>query len=695
MGVFKKLFSILLCIFTIIFTFTWVNNHLRMPAITVRGRMMRYVAIKQHKSSNNYFNRSKVKAVPGPFQESTSPPRERDSLRFHTIPDKEVDSLRNIAVKLNDPGIQSPGKAKDSFEGQMTCKLPKIDPFDKEVLPFIKHPRRFECKKIQEEFSYIERELIYLNKTVFENYKKKTKRRIKCFWKYLFKKEGHKNGIKNTKLAKLTAAEPIKFPSSGMVQVECFVGKKGKRKHVYFNVHVQTQPIKEPLQKPTEDELSVYMLIFESMATARFKRHMKSIDKLLKERQTFFFDGYTKVADNTYVNLVPMLTGLRANNGMMNMKDEFHRKYRKINSFDEVEDFIWKSFSRKNYTTAFFENAVKLSTFGYGKKVGFKSAKPFDYFYRPYFLQHKVLSKHSTKYCFGNEPFVSTQMKLAHNLFDWYGNKQKLFVVNILTEPGHGDENDIERADDLIADSLRKLFSKNSFNRTLIFLMGDHGPRYGDVRLTRNGYFEERLTFLSVVTPPWFHTKYPNLTNKMKVNQKRLATPFDVHQTLKDILEGNYRGGQLKYKTQRGISLFDEIPWNRTCTTAGIPQLYCPCYNKPKETVIDTPLSKKLADIMVQHINLMLSKRKLNVKCATLKLDSIRQVTLMNENGDEVLYKVLIRATPGGGLFEGLVTKNKDSFSIPDGAVSRLNLYGRQGKCIKSGFQKYCYCNEQ
>ena len=608
--------------------------------------------------------------------------------------DKEPDFLNNTPTKVDDSGKQTLVKAEDLFEDQMACKLPKIDPFDKEVLPFIKHPRKFKCKKIQQEFSYTDGKLVYLNNTLLQSYKKQTKRRIKCFWRYLFKKEGHKNGIKDTKLAKLTASEPIKFPSSGMVQVECFERKKEKRKHVYFNVHVQTQPIKTPLQKPTENELSVYMLIFESMATARFKRHMKSVEKLLKERQSFFFEGYNKVADNTFVNLVPILTGLRANNGQPDMKDEFHRKYPKINSYDEIDDFVWKSFSKRNYTTAFLENAFKLSTFGYGKKVGFKSAKPFDYFYRPYFLQHNVLSKHSTKYCFGNDPFVTTQMKLAHDLFGWYGNKQKLFVLNIITEPGHGDENDIERADDLIADSLRKLFKKNSFNRTLIFLMGDHGPRYGDVRLTRNGYFEERLTFLSLVTPSWFRTKYPHLVKNLRVNQKRLTTPFDVHQTLNDIWNRNYRRGQPSYKSQRGISLFDEIPLNRTCLTAGIPQLYCPCY-KPKETSIETPLSKKLARLLVDHINSMLSKRKLDVRCATLKLDSIRQITLMDKNKNELLYKILLRTTPGRGLFEGLATKNKDGISIHDGAVSRLNKYGRQGNCIKSGFQKYCYCKKQ
>ena len=123
--------------------------------------MMRYVAMKQQIRSNPDSSRSKVKVVAGPFQELTSLPKERESLRFKTIPmrikdlvehedlekDKEPDSLKNTPTKTNEFGKQTLVKAEDLFEDQMACKLPKIDPFDKEVLPFIKHPRKFKCKK--------------------------------------------------------------------------------------------------------------------------------------------------------------------------------------------------------------------------------------------------------------------------------------------------------------------------------------------------------------------------------------------------------------------------------------------------------------------------------------------------------------------------------------------------------------------
>ena len=74
-------------------------------------------------------------------------------------------------------------------------------------------------------------------------------------------------------------------------------------------------PIEKSLHKPTKKELSVYLFIFESMSSARFQRHMTSLKTLIKSREGYMFEGFNKIADNTYINVVPMLTGMRANTG--------------------------------------------------------------------------------------------------------------------------------------------------------------------------------------------------------------------------------------------------------------------------------------------------------------------------------------------------------------------------------------------
>ena len=635
--------------------------------------------------------------------------RKRSRLKMKVSVHRE--SQKNVVHIQNNEDVQN--VATNSHTGaHMSCRFPYIDPLETDVLRYLKHPKSFKCKKIQEYFSFIDHNAneVRLNATLFE----RNVSRVTCYWKYLSKKVGHKNGIDESLPKLFATTDPVPFPESGMIQVECYQKRKKKKnqlKRVYFNVHAKSQPIKTPLHAPDSQQLSVYIVIFESMSTARFSRHMTSLTEFMAKNSAFTFEGYSKVADNTFVNIVPVLTGLRANKGQRGMGDEFHAKNKNIQSYDEVDSFIWKDFARKGYVTAFVENESKIGAFSYGKKVGFKQAKPFDYFFRPYFFRQLKMKKKSSNFCFGNDEVFASQLNLTQELFEEYGNRQRLFAINIITKPGHDEENDVERIDDTLAQSLNRLHQKDAFNKTIIIMMGDHGPRFGKVRLTKNGYFEERLTFFSMILPKWFRKKYSQIVRNLRKNRNRLTTPFDVHQTLKTILNGNYDKLQQTtssvYKHQlRGIELFREIPNNRTCRSAGIPQFYCPCF-ETKENKVDSKLSKKLARDLVTNINGMLRKRKYDSKCVELQLKEVLQVTSMKDDSLSKentssssswpgLYKIVVETKPGGGIFEGFLLYNKKLKQTKfEETVSRLNLYGRHGKCIDSGFEKYCYCKDQ
>lgn len=86
--------------------------------------------------------------------------------------------------------------------------------------------------------------------------------------------------------------------------------------------------------------------------------------------------------------------------------------------------------------------------------------------------------------------------------------------------------------------------------------------------------------FMYAILPKSFQEKFPLATKNLKINSKRLTTHFDVFETLKDLsnLKKNVlsdekvkqRVDDLKEKLPRGISLFLEIPGERTCESAGI-----------------------------------------------------------------------------------------------------------------------------
>ena len=87
------------------------------------------------------------------------------------------------------------------------------------------------------------------------------------------------------------------------------------------------------------------------------------------------------------------------------------------------------------------------------------------------------------------------------------------------------------------------------------------------------------MPFFSVLMPQEFQDKFPNEMKNLRLNSRKLTTPFDVYETLKGFL--NFKKPKSKNKKllplSRGISLFDYIPANRTCENANIEAHWCSC----------------------------------------------------------------------------------------------------------------------
>jgi hypothetical protein len=90
---------------------------------------------------------------------------------------------------------------------------------------------------------------------------------------------------------------------------------------------------------------------------------------LLQNMSAFELNGYNKVADNTFVNIVPMTTGkfVKELPWIEDMKHVPFDKY----------DFIWKKYSQHGYRTLYSEDAPGIQIFDY-LKAGF-SKFPADY----------------------------------------------------------------------------------------------------------------------------------------------------------------------------------------------------------------------------------------------------------------------------------------------------------------------------
>jgi len=77
------------------------------------------------------------------------------------------------------------------------------------------------------------------------------------------------------------------------------------------------------------------------------------------------------------------------------------------------------------------------------------------------------------------------------------------------------------------------------------------------------------MPFLAVRIPRWFSERFPQAAANLRLNSDRLTTPFDLHETLMDVVDME-RSRHVTEGRPRAYSLFQNIPDDRTCADADI-----------------------------------------------------------------------------------------------------------------------------
>ncbi|CAL8096510.1 unnamed protein product [Orchesella dallaii] len=396
------------------------------------------------------------------------------------------------------------------------------------------------------------------------------------------------------------------------------------------------------------DRLSVLILGLDAQSHMNFIRQMpRTYNFLTKNLSSIGMYGYTKVGDNTFPNVVTLLSGL-------NVEELEKVCWPTKQSFFDSCPFIWKKFADSGYRTSLAEDSVWMGTFNYEKK-GFLHP-PTDYYLHPMSLLMAKKIGHETwanaKLCYGPrlafevllDYIVKTAVTFRYSLYFQFVWANSLFH-DYLNNPRLGDE--------LLYMTLEFLSNNSFFNNTAFILLSDHGIRWGSIRSTYQGKIEERMPLAYFTFPLWFRRKYPQAMRNLRKNVLRLTTPFDVHETLKDILSisqgkhvrfdswdvekssryegestigssGKRGGGSSKSdeKPPRGISLFRPIPLQRTCKMAGIEEHWCVCHSM-KNFPINSTLVQSGAQFIVQVINGLVKRH--SRFCAKLSLFKINE----------------------------------------------------------------------
>ena len=256
--------------------------------------------------------------------------------------------------------------------------------------------------------------------------------------------------------------------------------------------------------------------------------------------------------------------------------------------------------------------------------------------------------------------------------------------------------------DPFVSKFLSEAFKEGLLDDTVLMFFSDHGFRFGLIRETMSGKYEDRHPFMHIHMPDKW--KNENLT----VNEHRLTTPFDIHATLKHIHRGE-PDRELKY----GKSLLEEISMNRSCKSIPISEHLCGCLTS--HVVTDLKTIEPISEFIVKEVNRILRPESAN--CVKLSLKYIQSALEQRPNDQFVQcqnssqcsqtgnqrfkyesslkqYLVTIGVRPSNALLEATVNYDRSSQRmVLLGEISRINSYANQSNCISDPYlRKYCFC---
>ena len=454
------------------------------------------------------------------------------------------------------------------------------------------------------------------------------------------------------------------------------------------------------------------MMGFDSLSRNAFIRKLpKSYDYLTNELHADVLKGYNIIGDGTPQALIPILTGFTE----LELPETRKRKF--SSTFVNSYPMIWKKYQDAGYVTSFNEDQPKIGTFSY-RLNGFDK-QPTDHYMRTFYQAIEGDLGFYKKLCVGSRPRHQVMLDYTKDFIIKYNNTNPAFIFSFHAELSHDSINLIGVADDDIKNWLSSLKSSKLLNNTILIMISDHGNRFAEIRNTLQGKLEERLPFFSFVFPEWFKRKYLTEYKNFKANIDRLTTPFDVHETLEDILHMQLKGAIKKPHHSRAISLFKRIPEHRSCADAFIEPHWCSClsWKALNDTTSEEVLRASKA--VIDTIN-KFTKDYRNI-CAELRIDEVKwsaklipQKSLLhfktNKDADGFLadlsantkvtnemYQVKIITSPSNAIYESSVLYDfsENEFRVKLSDISRVNKYGDQARCIydkNPELRKFCFC---
>lgn len=412
-----------------------------------------------------------------------------------------------------------------------------------------------------------------------------------------------------------------------------------------------------------------------------------------------------QVADNSFPNLLAILSGYTPETAKEHVCDTDND-----GCLDELP-MIWKYFRNASYLTAYAEDESSSNTFTY-LKPGFNK-KPTDYYFRP-FLRALEMKLENYKcpgcymtYCYGRRLANSYVYDYCKQFMQRHVAKRPIWGMFWSNHFSHDDYFMPSAMEQKVLGDLLGYRSDGAFEHTIMIFFADHGARFGKLLSLAEGYLEERLPMMFIYLPPWFREQYPQYTEALALNQHRLSSNFDLHNTLKHIIElgGTPDGPALprSYDCPTCHSLFYPIAENRTCAAAGIAEHWCTC--QPYRRLNDALWTDRIAMRVIERMNVYFVEKNLSSLCSNLSLHYVHYTQIKTgvdiswkddlPQVEQAVYRTKFKVQQNSADFEATVVFNNitEAVDVNVESISRTNSYKEDSTCINNKIAKlYCIC---
>lgn len=231
---------------------------------------------------------------------------------------------KHVNYTINEFDVQQYDKLNEQLEEthhlENLCKYPVLHPYDNDLNRFLLTELEYiACKKVLPNIVSFENGVLSINQTEV-----KSELNCKIICKY--------RPIGGTLMNNIKLPVPlgpwvtVKDKSAQIyhdqIEVHCFKEESSESFYNFSFAHIPRKP-KKTFTQSSKNRLSLSIIMLDSVSRNAFRRHMPvSWEYLVNDMEAMDLEGLMKVGDNTAVNLIPLLTGLRYHNMSRDMPSD-------------------------------------------------------------------------------------------------------------------------------------------------------------------------------------------------------------------------------------------------------------------------------------------------------------------------------------------------------------------------------------